>query len=74
MKKVKVIVEEHRDGFVAYPVGLKGVVVGQGDSYEDALADVNSAIRFHIETFGPEEIDGWDSMLDVFLVDAEVPI
>jgi hypothetical protein len=31
-----------------------GVVVGEGDSYEEALADVKSAIKFHIETFGPE--------------------
>ena len=27
---VKIIVEKHRDGYVAYPLGLKGVVVGQG--------------------------------------------
>jgi len=39
---------------VAYPLGLKGVVVGQGDTYEEVLADVKSAIRFHIETFGKE--------------------
>jgi len=39
---------------VAYPLGLKGVVVGQGDTYEEALSDVKSAIRFHIETFGKE--------------------
>ena len=32
---------------------LKGVVVGEGDTYEEALADVKSAIRFHAETFGP---------------------
>jgi len=52
MKQLKVVVEKHPDGYVAYPLGLKGVVVGQGDTYEDALADVKSAIRFHIETFG----------------------
>ncbi len=40
MKQLKVIVEKHPDGYVAYPLGLKGVVVGQGDSYEDALSDV----------------------------------
>lgn len=48
----KILVEKHADGYVAYPLGLKGVIVGQGDSYEQALADVKSAIRFHIETFG----------------------
>lgn len=57
MKQVKVIVEKHEDGYVAYPLGLKGVVVGQGDSYEEALADVKSAIVFHIETFGAEMLE-----------------
>lgn len=33
MKQFKVVVEKHADGYVAYPLGLKGVVVGQGDSY-----------------------------------------
>jgi len=28
------------------------VVVGEGDTYEEALADVKSAIQFHMETFG----------------------
>jgi predicted RNase H-like HicB family nuclease len=54
MKPVKIIIEKHPDGYVAYPLGLKGVAVGQGDSYEAAMADVRSAINFHIETFGPE--------------------
>jgi len=45
---IKVIVEKHLDGYVAYPLGLKGVVVGEGDTYEGALADVNSAIQFYI--------------------------
>lgn len=52
MNDFKIIIEKHEDGFVAYPLGLKDVIVGQGDSYEEALADVKSAIRFHIEIFG----------------------
>jgi len=54
MKHFKVIVEKHRDGYVAYPLGFKGIVVGEGNTYEEALADVKSAIRFHIETFSEE--------------------
>lgn len=46
MRQYKIIVEKHPDEYVAYPLGLKGVVVGQGDTYEEALADVKSAIRF----------------------------
>jgi len=53
-KQFKIVIEKHPDGYVAYPLGLKGVVVGQGDTYEETLADVRSAIRFHIETFGED--------------------
>ena len=49
MKTLKIVVEKHPDGYVAYPLGLKGVVVGEGDSYEQALADCQSAIRFQAE-------------------------
>ncbi|MFO0968468.1 MAG: type II toxin-antitoxin system HicB family antitoxin [Gemmataceae bacterium] len=51
MRRVKIIIEKHKDGYVAYPVGLKGVLVAQGDSFEEALDDVRSAIRFHMATF-----------------------
>lgn len=54
MKTLTIIVEKHADGYVAYPLGLKGVVVGEGDTYDEALADVKSAINFHVETFGDE--------------------
>lgn len=36
--------------FVPRSSRLKGIVVGEGDTYEEALADVKSAIKFHIET------------------------
>ena len=38
MRQIKVIVEKNPDCYVAYPLGLKGVVVGQGGSFEAALA------------------------------------
>jgi len=28
--RLKIIVEKHPDGYIAYPLGLKGVVVGDG--------------------------------------------
>jgi predicted RNase H-like HicB family nuclease len=57
MKTIKIIVEKHSDGYVAYPLGIEGVVVGEGDTYEAALADVKSALQFHIETFGQEVLE-----------------
>lgn len=72
MRHIKVIIEKHQDGYVAYPVGIKGVVVGQGDSYEDALNDVKSAIKFHLETFGPESLDVEEPVLEAFVAEATV--
>jgi len=57
MKLIKIIVEKHLEGYVAYPLELKGVVVGEGDTYEEALSDVKSAIKFHIKTFGKEAFE-----------------
>ena len=68
----KIIIEKHKDGFVAYPLGFKGVVVGEGDSYEDALADVKSAIRFHIETFGDEVFENDSPVLEAFVAETRL--
>ena len=72
MRQVKIIVEKNPDGYVAYPLGLKGVVVGQGDSFEEALADVTSAINFHIETFGIGTLEVEPPVLEAFLTEAQV--
>ena len=69
---IKIIIEKRKDGYVAYPIGMKGVVVGQGDSYDEALVDARSAIRFHIETFGPKAIDKEESVIEAFVAEAEV--
>ncbi|MCI0394254.1 MAG: hypothetical protein L0332_25985 [Chloroflexi bacterium] len=37
-RRFKIIVEKHPDGYIAYPLGLKGVAIGEGDTYEEALA------------------------------------
>jgi len=72
MRQYKIVVEKHPDGHVAYPLGLKGVVVGQGDTYEEALFDVKSAIRFHIETFGKEVLDIDPPILEAFVAETGV--
>jgi predicted RNase H-like HicB family nuclease len=72
MRAIKIIIEKHSDGYVAYPLGLKGVVVGEGDSYEEALADVNSAIKFHVETFGAEAFEDESPVLEAFVAEAGV--
>ena len=73
MKQIKIIIEKHSDGYVAYPVGIKGVVVGEGDTYEEALKDVQSALKFHIETFGAGMLDGEDGpVLEAFVAETTV--
>ncbi|RLC77743.1 MAG: type II toxin-antitoxin system HicB family antitoxin [Chloroflexi bacterium] len=73
-KQFKIIVEKHPDGYVAYPLGLKGVIVGEGDTYEEALVDVKSAIVFHIETFGPEVYESESLVLEAFVAEAGVAV
>lgn len=73
-RDIKIIVEQHPDGFVAYPVGLRGVIVGEGDTRNEAIADVTSAIQFHAETFGEAALDPEDVLLDVFVAEARVAV
>ena len=73
MKQIKIIIEKHEDGYVAYPVGIRGVVVGEGDTYEEALRDVQSALKFHVESFGAQALDGEEGpVLEAFVAEALV--
>ena len=71
-KTVKILIEKHPDGFIAYPLGLKGVVIGCGGTETEALADVRSAIMFHVETFGPEVFGTGPLVLDTMLAETGV--
>jgi predicted RNase H-like HicB family nuclease len=72
MSNVKIVIEKHADGYVAYPLGIEGVVVGQGDSYEEALTDVKSAIQFHVETFGEKVLFPESCILEAFVAETVV--
>jgi predicted RNase H-like HicB family nuclease len=72
VRQVKIIVEKHPDGYVAYPLGVKGVVVGEGDTYEEALRDVESALAFHVETFGSEGLVIDPPVLEAFVAEAQL--
>ena len=71
MKQIKIIVEKHPEGYVTYPLGLKGVVVGEGDTYEETLADVKSAIKFHMETFGKDSFE-LNEVTETFIAEVAV--
>ena len=70
--RVKVVVEHVEDGYIAYPLGMKGVVVGQGDSYQEALSDVTSAIHAHVQEFGSECFCDASPASEAFIAEAEV--
>ena len=73
-RQIKIIVEKHPEGYVAYPLGLRGVVVGEGNTAEAALSDVRSAIRYHVETFGSDVIDIDSPVLDAFITEAGIAV
>jgi len=73
-KQFKIIVEKHSDGYVAYPLGFKGVVVSEGDTYEEALLRIKSAIQFHIETFGDEAFEMDEPILEAFVAETGVSV
>ena len=74
MSQFKIVIEKHSDGYVAYPLGVNGVVVGQGDTADDAIKDVKSAIRFHIESFGHEVLETQAPILDAYVTETDVQV
>ena len=73
MKQFKIVIEKHPDGYVAYPIGIVGAIVGQGDTYEEALSDVKSAIACYVEVFGKEMLEDTSSV-EVFIAEAAVAV
>ncbi len=50
MKEIRVIVEKRTSGYLAYPAGMKEDIRGEGSTREEALANVESALRVHIKS------------------------
>jgi predicted RNase H-like HicB family nuclease len=69
VSRLKFVVEKHEDGYVAYPLGVEGAIVGEGDTFEDALADVKSAVGAYVEAFGPEGLNIETPVLEAVVVD-----
>jgi len=72
MKAVTIVVEKHPDTYVACPFGLKGVAVGQGDSYAAGGAYLKSALQFHVGSFGADRLNVDPLMLEGFMGSARV--
>ena len=74
MQRAHFIVEQHPDGFIASPLGVVGVVIGQGETSAAALEDARSAPSFHIETFGADVLKPQSDVLNVFIEEAEIAL
>jgi predicted RNase H-like HicB family nuclease len=50
---------------------MKGVAVGEGDTYDEALSDVTSVIKFHVDTFGKDAFSD-DEIIDTRVAEVVV--
>ena len=48
--------------------------MGQGPTYEAAMADVRSAISFHVDTFGADDLGGETSVVEAFIAEASITV
>ena len=71
---IKILISKEEDGYVGYPLGTEGVVVGEGNTYEEALADTKSALLFHLRTFGAKVLKKFKIPKEAFIAETEVAI
>lgn len=74
MIKLKIVVEKHEDGYIAYPLGVDGAIVGEGDTFDEALADVKSAIGAYVEAFGAEGLNIDSPVLEAVIVESAAAV
>jgi hypothetical protein len=48
---------KYSDGYVVYPLDIDAIVNGAGDTYGSALADIRSALCFHVEPFSAKVLN-----------------
>ena len=52
--KVSVVIEKDVNGYYAFSPELEGCQ-SQGDTFEEAMANIREAIELYLETLSPEE-------------------
>ena len=71
-KTIKIVVEQHPDTFIAYPLSVDGAVVGQGETTEEAYNECVSALQAHIEAFSLEVLDVELPVIDAFMTETKI--
>ena len=74
MTQLKIIVEKHPGGYIAYPEGQKGVIVAQGATFEVALSNVKSAMRSHTGPFAEETSSMDPAIIEAFVTETGVKV
>lgn len=77
MNSVKIVIEHHEDGYTGYPLGFsRGAIVGQGDTYAEALKDTENAIKLFIEYYGKEKfyehLEGRNTKIEAYIAEAAI--
>lgn len=52
--KVSVVIEKDESGYYAFSPELEGCQ-SQGDTFEEAMANIREAVELYLETLSPEE-------------------
>jgi predicted RNase H-like HicB family nuclease len=52
--KVSIVIEQDENGYYAYAPGLPGCQ-SQGDTFEEASANIREAVELYLETLDPQE-------------------
>jgi predicted RNase H-like HicB family nuclease len=79
MHNIKIVIERHNDGYVGYPLGFtRGAIVGQGETYAEALKDTESAIQFFIGHYGKEKffehLESGSPTLDAYIAETSIAV
>ena len=72
MQKVSVILEKDAGGFYAYSPDLPGCH-SQGDTLEEAVANIKEAVSLYLDTLTPEEANELVSK-EIFATTIEVSV
>jgi predicted RNase H-like HicB family nuclease len=68
--KVSYVIEKDASGYYAYSPELKGCQT-QGDTFEEAVANIKEAIELYLETLTPSERESCTSK-EIFTSSAEI--
>lgn len=74
---MKIIIEKHSDGYCGYPLGFtNGAIIGQGNTYSEALQSTQDSIKAFIEYFGFDEFNQHfvmdNTVENAYIAEAEV--